>query len=405
MKTLLPIRPFSSTLRLAAAVGVINAAAISIVASSLYLSRIHHDQQAASLTRNIAEVLDQSISGDIRRADIALLSIADEAERQLRAGGIDRESLSRFIMRAHERMPELVAMRATDAAGSAIYGAPVKAVTTSSLAHRNYFTKLRDNPGAALAVSEPLVGGISGKWMIVLARRISNPDGSFAGLVYGGCSIERFTNLFSRIDMGRRTSVSLYTDSFTIVARYEEGRDLSALTGKTINPLTLSSMLKAGMHSGTYEAKSVVDGVDRMFSFTKVTVADNLVIVAGVAKADYLRNWRREIAYMSVFTLIFLLMSACSGFLIRWEWLHREAAVKERMKAVTELEESLARTKRLEGFISICMHCKKIHNGHDSWEQLEKYISEHSDAQFSHGICPECYSKHYHGIKNKNQNS
>ena len=120
MKIPVPIHTFSSTLRLAAAIGVINAAAISIVASSLYLSRIHHDQQAASLTRNIAEVLDQSISGDIRRADIALLSIADEAERQLRAGGIDRESLSRFIIRTHSRMPELIAMRATDPAGSAI---------------------------------------------------------------------------------------------------------------------------------------------------------------------------------------------------------------------------------------------------------------------------------------------
>ena len=139
MKITVPVRTFSSTMRLAAAIGVINAAAISIVASSLYLSRIHHDQQAASLTRNIAAVLDQSISGAIRRADIALLSVADEAERQLRAGGIDREALGRFVMRTHARMPELVAMRATDAAGNAVYGAPVKAVTTSSLAHRDYF--------------------------------------------------------------------------------------------------------------------------------------------------------------------------------------------------------------------------------------------------------------------------
>lgn len=388
-------------MRLAAAIGVINAAAISIVASSLYLSRLHHDQQAASQTRNVTEVLDHSISGDIRRTDIALLSVADEAERQLRSGGIDRGTLSRFIMRTHARMPELIAMRATDAAGNAIYGAPVKAVTTTSLAHRDYFSRLRDDPSAGLAVAGPLVGGISGKWMIILARRISNPDGSFAGLVYAGSSIEHFTSLFSKINMGRRTSVTLYSGNFTIVARHEEGIDLSELTGKTVSPVTLASMMKNGMRSGTYEAKSVVDGIERMFSFTRISAADSFVVVAGVAKGDYLRNWRREIAYMSIFTVIFMLMSACSGILIRWEWLRREAAVKERLKAVTELEASLARTKRLEGFISICMHCKKIHNGRDSWEQLEKYISEHSDAQFSHGICPECYSRHYHGITKK----
>jgi PAS domain S-box len=61
------------------------------------------------------------------------------------------------------------------------------------------------------------------------------------------------------------------------------------------------------------------------------------------------------------------------------------------------LQETLARTKKLEGMISICMHCKSIHNKKESWEQVEKYLMENSDAQFSHGICPECYKKHYSG--------
>ncbi len=57
-----------------------------------------------------------------------------------------------------------------------------------------------------------------------------------------------------------------------------------------------------------------------------------------------------------------------------------------------ELEATLARVKRLEGIISICMYCKKIRNEQESWEQLEKYITENSDALFSHGICPDCYA-------------
>ncbi|QWV92352.1 PAS domain-containing protein [Geomonas oryzisoli] len=60
-----------------------------------------------------------------------------------------------------------------------------------------------------------------------------------------------------------------------------------------------------------------------------------------------------------------------------------------------ELQETLARTKSLEGMISICMHCKKIHDNNESWEQLETYLTENSDAQFSHGICPDCYKRHY----------
>ena len=58
-----------------------------------------------------------------------------------------------------------------------------------------------------------------------------------------------------------------------------------------------------------------------------------------------------------------------------------------------ELEATLARIKRLEGILSICMYCKKIRTGQDAWEQLEKYLTENSDARFSHGICPDCYAQ------------
>jgi PAS domain S-box-containing protein len=59
-----------------------------------------------------------------------------------------------------------------------------------------------------------------------------------------------------------------------------------------------------------------------------------------------------------------------------------------------ELEETLTRIKRLEGILSICMCCKKIRAGEKSWDQLEKYITEHADVHFSHGICPDCYEKY-----------
>lgn len=60
----------------------------------------------------------------------------------------------------------------------------------------------------------------------------------------------------------------------------------------------------------------------------------------------------------------------------------------QRQKIV--LEETLRRIKSLEGLISICMYCKKIRNEEETWEQMEKYITEHSDAMFSHGVCPDC---------------
>ncbi len=60
---------------------------------------------------------------------------------------------------------------------------------------------------------------------------------------------------------------------------------------------------------------------------------------------------------------------------------------------VVELENALAKVKLLEGIIPICMYCKKIRDDEASWQQMERYITQHSSAQFSHGICPECFSE------------
>ncbi len=55
------------------------------------------------------------------------------------------------------------------------------------------------------------------------------------------------------------------------------------------------------------------------------------------------------------------------------------------------LEESLSRVRSLEKMISICSYCKKVRLDDKSWQDLDQYISEHSDTQFSHSICPTCY--------------
>jgi DNA-binding response OmpR family regulator len=57
---------------------------------------------------------------------------------------------------------------------------------------------------------------------------------------------------------------------------------------------------------------------------------------------------------------------------------------------IASLEEALKNVKELKGLLPICCYCKRIRTDEDYWQQLEGYISEHSGAQFSHGICPGC---------------
>jgi DNA-binding response OmpR family regulator len=50
-----------------------------------------------------------------------------------------------------------------------------------------------------------------------------------------------------------------------------------------------------------------------------------------------------------------------------------------------------AEVKQLEGLLPICAYCKRIHKDDDTWQQLEVYVEQRSDAEFSHGVCPQCY--------------
>ena len=60
---------------------------------------------------------------------------------------------------------------------------------------------------------------------------------------------------------------------------------------------------------------------------------------------------------------------------------------------VTDLEAALDHVKQLQGLLPICCYCKKIRDDRNYWHEVESYITTHSQAKFTHGICPECYQK------------
>ena len=67
----------------------------------------------------------------------------------------------------------------------------------------------------------------------------------------------------------------------------------------------------------------------------------------------------------------------------------------EREKLIKELQYALDNVKTLQGLIPICASCKKIRDDKGFWNQVEGYISQHTDAKFTHGICPDCAKKLY----------
>jgi len=73
----------------------------------------------------------------------------------------------------------------------------------------------------------------------------------------------------------------------------------------------------------------------------------------------------------------------------------RKRVELERERLIAELQEALAKVRTLSGLLPICAHCNKIRDDRGHWTRVESYVSAHSQAKFSHGICPDCLRREY----------
>lgn len=78
--------------------------------------------------------------------------------------------------------------------------------------------------------------------------------------------------------------------------------------------------------------------------------------------------------------------------------IERKRMERERERLIKDLQEALAHVKTLSGLLPICANCKKIRDDQGYWHQVDRFIAQHTDVNFSHGICPECAHKMYPGL-------
>jgi len=94
---------------------------------------------------------------------------------------------------------------------------------------------------------------------------------------------------------------------------------------------------------------------------------------------------------MLPWSIAFMILNALIGY----SWGKIKQTDEEKSKVIKELQTALERVKTLSGMLPICASCKKIRDDRGYWNQIEAYIAKHSEAEFSHGICPECARKLY----------
>lgn len=351
--------------------------AFTVVILRWHLHRAEED--AGRTAQNLTQVLDRQLSGDLQRIDLALFVLRGELARQMATGGIRDAELNAYIARLFAQFPELSSIRTANAEGRIDHGIGVQPGSAFSVSDRAYFAEARRNPKAGLLISEPVVGRISGQWVIILARRIDRLDGGFAGVAYAAITLDQFTQAMSRIDLGPHGTVTLRGGQLDIYAKYPVNKALGQMVGRRDISPTFQALFRQGRTSAVYKARGGVDGVERAFAFAKVG-EHPLYIHVGLGSEDYLTRWRTVSRWSWSLAGLFTLLT--SGL----AWLLHRAWKRERERAREEVQE-------LRGLLPICASCKKIRDDEGYWNQIESYVQAHSSAHFTHGICPDCAEK------------
>ncbi len=101
-----------------------------------------------------------------------------------------------------------------------------------------------------------------------------------------------------------------------------------------------------------------------------------------------------------ILTISLFLTIALTFHLIR-KWRHLLSLNKKLENKNEELQNAFSEIRQLKGIISICTSCKKIRDDKGFWQQVEVYISKYTKAEFSHGLCPDCFEELYPGLSEK----
>ena len=325
----------------------------------LYRGRVQAVRQAEQSAGSTVQVLEQSLGNLLEKIDFVLQVTADERVRLAAAANGDRELLA-FIDRQFRRMPELDSLRIADQHGTVLLGYGNDPTRPVSMADRDYFQYLRDHPEATMVLSRPLIGKISGKWVITCARRVNLPGNRFGGVVFGVLTLEQINRLFAA-NLGVQGSATLLTSELRMVTRFDarSGGIKPEEIGSTKAADNWQAFFSSGRErEGSYTADSPFDGIRRTYSY-RLLEPYRLYLLVGLALDDYLQGWRRELKL----TLLGLAAIWCSGLALviyqRRQHLQDalERLVDERTRALQNTSHELAlNEQRLQALLDISQY-------------------------------------------------
>ena len=240
-------------------------------------------QDAMRQGGNLTRVLEEYIRRIVQESDSALLELRRDYLRNPQ-----HFDLAAWVAGGQVHNELTVQFGIADAAGFVTKSSLRPLASPVYVGDRAPFTVPRDDKTDELYISDPIVGHVTGRLTIEFARRMTNPDGSFAGVVVSSLDIDELEKFFSSLDLGKSGVVSLVGADGILLAR--GGRDPTSrgLAGMaTLNSPLFTHLAQdaAGRYWNTADGRAKFDGVSRLITYRKLAGMP-LIAVVGLAKAD-----------------------------------------------------------------------------------------------------------------------
>ncbi|MGE5471726.1 MAG: ATP-binding protein [Bacteroidota bacterium] len=301
------VAPATLALQLLAGWLAVVLCAVGFAAYFLQSSLAHHEERTRLEAGNLTQVLERDVAASLEKVDLLLRAVVDEYERRAAGGRFAPREMNAFLSRLQARQAALQVLSIADAGGNTAGG--------TSVADRAYFMTLRDHPETGLIISPPVLGKISGKWAIILARRLQDPAGNFAGVAYASLSLEYFEKQFASLQLGTRGAVSLRDADLGIIARLPKRGSATDYGSRQISD-DFRQALAVSPALGTYTSgASSIDGVERLHVY-RLNPVYRFYVNVGVAKEDYLASWFSQLLTIGVLVLAFMLLSGVAMFML-----------------------------------------------------------------------------------------
>jgi len=284
-------------------------AVVFVVVSVLREARQQKEAEVAATVENFSAVLDQSISNSARKIDLSLLAIADRLERQWVVDkALNAAEVNRLLDLQHRWNDNVGEFRVTDAQGVVRYGAGVEPGSRFSYADRPFFATLRDDSASGTVVSMPVLGRVSKIWVVVLARRYTQPDGAFGGVIAAAVPLTYFTRELQGLKLGVGGVAALRDQNGGLMARYPESTASYNDIGTKVYSQELAQIMASDQRAVTYHATQTTDGLERILSYRRLTHPPFHLLV-GMGAQGYLADWYAQVLRVSAAGAIFLLIA------------------------------------------------------------------------------------------------